>query len=134
LPAERTPSSESLKAWRRPAVERERRMIFDNDGNEAFHIAAPDRQQFLDVRTSALAGSHVDSIFYCANACFGHATRDSKVWQVFTAKVPHHENNFTQVLIDAGLDPLQLVVDFGKGHGIEVFTSIRMNDTHDGAK
>lgn len=132
LSVEPAPSSSSLKTWRKPAADRERRIIFDNDGNEAFHITAPDRQQFLDARTSALAGSHVDSIFYCANACFGHATRSSKVWQIFTAKVPHNENNFTQELIDAGLDPLQLIVEFGKEHGIEVFTSIRMNDTHDG--
>jgi hypothetical protein len=39
--------------------------------------------------------------------------------------------NITQELIDLGTDCLQAVIDFGHKHKMEVFWSMRMNDTHD---
>ena len=53
---------------RRIAKQRKRRIIMNNDGND-FAPPWPDDQakaaEFLQKRTIPLAGSHVDSIFYC---------------------------------------------------------------------
>jgi hypothetical protein len=130
--ADSKPASGSLKEWRRPAVERKRRIIFDNDGNEPLvTIKRPDAQDFLDARTSALAGSQVDTIFYGTNACFGTASRASEAWSVFSVRAEPHIHNQTAQMIAAGLDPLKLMIEFGRRNRMEVFSAIRMNDVHD---
>ncbi len=55
-----------LRQQRKKAVHRTRRIIFNNDGNEPVYYckeATPDA--LLACRTTALAGTQVDSIFYC---------------------------------------------------------------------
>lgn len=122
----------SGKEWRQEALNRNRRIIFNNDGCDIIH--GPKKhtiEAFLARRTSALAGSQVDSIFYCTNAGVGLSHRESEAWKVFSDKASPFENNMAGEFSEAGLDPLQLMVEFGKKHNIEIFSSIRMNDTHD---
>src|SRR5690606_22396320 len=40
----------------------------------------------------------------------------------------------TSCHLDAGTDPLAVVAEFCKAHEIELFWSLRMNDTHDGSR
>lgn len=117
----------------RDAVNRQRRIIYNNDGAEtAIYMTEPTAENFLEQRTTALAGTAVDSIFYCSRSCgFGVFTHGTEIGDVFTTKEGRYENNVTGEMLAAGLDPLQLMVDFAHEHGIELFWSMRMNDTHD---
>ena len=124
--------TDSDRAARLAAAHRQRRIIYDNDGNEPFfEMKGLTRNEFLERRTAPLAGSQVDTLIYCGNAGFGLSTRKTAVWNLhrFQAE-PHTESKFG-ALLDAGIDTLQVMVEFGHEHGMEVFTSIRMNDTHD---
>ena len=124
-----------LRAARKAALDRPRRIIFNNDGNEPVYKAEDDSPEaFLRLRTTGLVGSQVDCISYCTwSSGFGMFTHDTKVGQVFTTKEAMFSTNRTAELLAAGTDPLKVMTDFGRKHGIEVFWSFRMNDTHDGS-
>lgn len=124
-----------LRAARKAALDRPRRIIFNNDGNEPVYKAEDDSPgAFLRLRTTGLVGSQVDCISYCTwSSGFGMFTHDTKVGQVFTTKEAMFSTNRTAELLAAGTDPLKVMTDFGRKHGIEVFWSFRMNDTHDGS-
>ena len=125
----------ALREARRQALDRPRRIIFNNDGNEPVYKSEDNSpEKFLALRTSPLVGSQVDSIFYCTwSSGFGLFTHDTKVGQVFATKEAMFATNRTTELLAAGTDPLKVVTDFGHKHGMEVMWSFRMNDTHDGA-
>lgn len=118
------------------AVNRPRRLIFNNDGNEPVYLckeASP--SELLKQRTSPLANSHVDSIFYCTwSSGFGLFTHNTKVGQVFDTKEGMFTNNLVRTFLEKGIDPLRVMTDFGRTNDIEVFWSMRMNDTHDGSR
>lgn len=124
-----------LRAARKATLDRPRRIIFNNDGNEPVYKAEDDSPEaFLRLRTTGLVGSQVDCISYCTwSSGFGMFTHDTKVGQVFTTKESMFSTNRTAELLAAGTDPLKVMTDFGRKHGIEVFWSFRMNDTHDGS-
>lgn len=122
----------ALKAWREPAKNRRRRIIFNNDGNEAIRsMTGPNVQEFLDARTTALLGSQVDSIFYCTTGPFGTFNHLTKVGQIFTLKDEPYATNRMHELLETGLDPLRVMADFCRKHQLEIFWSFRMNDIHD---
>ena len=59
-------------------------------------------------------------------------THFTKIGQLFTTTEGRFANNQVQALFTRGIDPLQIQVDFCKRNHIEIFSSMRMNDTHDG--
>jgi hypothetical protein len=124
-----------LREARKAALNRPRRIIFNNDGNEPVYKTADlSAESFLQQRTTGLIGSQVDCISYCTwSSGFGLFTHDTKVGQVFATKEGMFSVNRTAELLAAGTDPLMVMTDFGRKHGIEIFWSFRMNDTHDGA-
>lgn len=126
--------AESDRAWRRRAADRPRRILFNNDGNDPVTaIKRPSVEDMLAVRTTALAGTQVDAIFYCTFcAGFGNFTHLTKVGQVHTAKGDRFEHNQMEALAAAGVDPLRVMTDFAHKNRMELFWSFRMNDTHDG--
>ncbi len=120
-----------MKAWRKPAAERRRRIIFNNDGNDArTPLDEPQtRENFLGKRTAALAGSQVDAIFYCTG-CFNLYTHHSAESEPRKSR----EQNVVDWAWDLGKngpDSLETMVRFGHQNGVEVFWSMRMNDCHD---
>jgi len=138
LAAERTApisSLEELRTLRQQAAARQRRVIFNNDGNEPVYLCKDtSAEEFLRHRTTPLAGSFVDAIFYCTwSSGFGMFTHDTKVGEVFATKEGLFSKNMAPEMLAAGTDPLRVVADFGHKHGIEVFWSFRLNDTHDGS-
>jgi len=130
-----TTELEALREARKGALNRPRRIIFNNDGNEPVYKAEDNSsEKFLAQRTTPLAGSQVDSIFYCTwSSGFGLFTHDTKVGQVFATKEAMFSTNRTAELLAAGTDPLKVVTDFAHRNRMEAFWSFRMNDTHDGA-
>ena len=124
-----------LRAQREQATARRRRVIFNNDGNEPVYLCkTTSPEEFLSYRTTPLLGSQVDSIFYCTwSSGFGLFTHDTKVGQVFASREDLFARNLAPEMIAAGTDPLRVMTDFGQKHGIEIFWSFRLNDTHDGS-
>ena len=63
---ENKPAEATMKEVRKKAAHRQRRIIFNNDGNEpAYLCQSVSKDELLGHRTRDLAGTQVDSIFYC---------------------------------------------------------------------
>jgi len=121
----------SLLKARKKAARRRRRIIMNNDGNDT-RTAATERpatpENLLSKRTTGLIGSHVDSIFYCTGVFnyYFHRSEESELLDT-------HEGvaKYLRLLSESGTDPLKIMVDFCHQNDLEVFWSMRMNDTHD---
>ncbi|MCY3759666.1 MAG: hypothetical protein OXH50_00315 [Gemmatimonadetes bacterium] len=103
------PGEAHIGQQRKQARHRKRRIIFNNDGGDIDRAGAQTREALLELRTSALAGSQVDAICYNAVKLF-HGVR----WAGRGFRI----------------DPLETMVEFCRGAGIEIFCSFRMNDIH----
>ncbi|MCX6993312.1 MAG: hypothetical protein NT011_09255 [Kiritimatiellaeota bacterium] len=123
-----------LEEMRKVAVHKQRRIIFNNDGDDATGVPRDwpaTAESMLKLRTTALVGSQVDTIFYCSLQGPNSLHR-TKVGETFTANgFNSTRRNIIGELVAQGTDPLQVMVDFCRGHGLEVFCSMRMNDIHD---
>lgn len=107
-------------------------VIFDNDGMDAQFLPTPTAKALLDVRTRPLLDTKVTTVFYCSRSSgLGVFTHDTRVGEVFTSRVGRYKNNATAAFIRQGTDPLRIVTDFCRKHGLEVFWTLRMNDCHD---
>ena len=140
VPVKEITSIDELRAERKRAADRKRRIIFNNDGCDAVYFcdkATP--QCLLESRTTNLLGKQVDTIGYCTWCSgFGYFTHATKLADVFDTtsvagdpKGRGFSNNKVGAFIEQGTDPLDIMVDFCKKNGIEVWWTMRMNDTHD---
>lgn len=118
---------------RRQAAHRKRGIIFNDDGCAiVYTVKEATAEALLAERTTDLVGSHVGSIFYCPwTAGLGHVTFPSEVAEPFYADTGVFKTNMTRTFHEQGLDPVQIMIDFGRANGIEIFVSMRMNDIHD---
>lgn len=117
---------------RKEAAHRKRRIIMNNDGNDcrADREGEPHTAEaMLARRSTPLAGSQVDAIFYCTGV-FDLYTNESEETELHVT-APNNERFWADELIARGRDPLRIMIDFGHSEGLEVFWSMRMNDTHD---
>ncbi|NQT16850.1 MAG: hypothetical protein HQ582_29100, partial [Planctomycetes bacterium] len=73
----------------------------------------------------------VDSIFYSNSLCFGDALHQSRVFEPFLSTDYIFKDNGLPQLLQRNIEPIQVMVDFGRARGIEIFWDMRMNDTHD---
>ncbi|MCH2127837.1 MAG: family 10 glycosylhydrolase [Pirellulaceae bacterium] len=130
--ADQKPSTPSWKALREKAAHRRRRIIMNNDGNDVRGLPKDvprTRETFLRQRTSPLVGSHVDTICYCTGAPFNmyrHHSQESELY-----RNSGDELDWGWELGQDGPDVLETMIDFGRQHGLEIFWSMRMNDSHD---
>ena len=117
-----------------------KRFVANNDGCDALYFPRNEKltdESFLKQRTTELANSQVNAIFYCTiSSGFGQFTHNTKTGEILKHSpsdfgIAPDKRNVTSELIEVKTDPLQLVVDFGHAHQQEVFWSMRMNDTHD---
>lgn len=122
----------TMKNSRKLAAQRTRRIIMNNDGNDCRN-PKPDEpkttESFLSKRTAPLVGSQVDAIFYC-DGVFNSYTHQSDE----TELRGHGDGrgvDWAWELAKQGRDALAILTDFGHQHDIEIFWSMRMNDTHD---
>ena len=132
---------DNLQKQRKEMLNRKRRVILNNDGCDVLYFPS-DKQitpdNLLALRTKALAGTQVDTLFYCTISagfgCFTHNTKEGIVldWDV-PGQFGKDAVNATGPLIKQGKDSLQIMVDFCRANHMEIFWSMRMNDTHDGA-
>ncbi len=140
--AEESLSLQQLRVERRKLAQRPRRIIMNNDGCDTLYYPRSEpvtTEAFLAMRTTPLAGTHVGALAYCTiSAGFSNFTHNTKVGTLLTRSGAENgyqpeSRNVARDLIDGGTDCLKAVVDFGHLHGMEVFWSMRMNDTHDAA-
>ena len=111
-----------MKQLRKEAAHRERRLIFDNDGNEpVYYCEEATAEELLAKRTTPLAGSPVDTIVYCTwSSGFSYFTHNTKAGVVFdsTEEEPGKgpgsgfSKNKTRAFIEQGTDPLEIIVDW----------------------
>jgi hypothetical protein len=129
----RPSTTTGIKELRQKAKERQRRIIYNNDGGDVVRqMTEPTVANLLEQRTNSLAGTQVDTLCYCTKSTgldlFTHFT---KIGTLFTRRDGGYDYNQTGALFDKGIDPLRVMIDFSKRNNIEFFWSIRMNDTHD---
>jgi hypothetical protein len=135
-------SLEELRAKRRELAVRPRKVIMNNDGCDVLYFPENEEvsvENFLAKRTSPLADTHVDVIAFCPTSSgFSFFTHHTSAGTLLTRSGPEYglqpgTRNISQALIDLGTNCLEAVTVFGHQHGLEVFWSMRMNDTHDAA-
>jgi len=135
-------SLEDLRKKRGEMAHRPRRIIMNNDGCDVLYFPQKEKatvEGFLAKRTTPLADTHVDAIAFCPTSSgFSFFTHDTKVGTLLSRHghefgIQSNSRNIAKELIDQGTDCLQAVIDFGHQHDMEVFWSMRMNDTHDAA-
>ncbi|MBM3776422.1 MAG: hypothetical protein FJW37_14855 [Acidobacteria bacterium] len=118
------------KTKRKRAAGRRRRMIYNNDGGD-FYLGKNDgtAEALLANRTTPLVGSQVDSIFYCTGGfnLYTHRSPDTEFWMLYE----RGEKTLLPEILARGTDPLSIITGFCRKHSIEVFWTMRMNDTHD---
>ena len=113
-------------------VNRQRRMIFNNDGDDTWLTDEPATPEgFLSVRMDHIGDCNVDTVFYCTTQGINLFTQNSEVTEVFDASSGGFGHNRMNELIAAGTDPVTLAVKACRQRGIEIFWTLRMNDIHD---
>ena len=130
------PESEKLAKMRKKAKERQRRIIYNNDGNDASGgVKTPD--EFLAKRYKPTLNTQVDSVFYCTGATI-MVTHQTEVGETYGEYVPKGAKDLGRDLADgirmlkeAGTDSLELVTKFCHENNLEIFFSHRINDIHD---
>ena len=120
---------------RQKARWRKRRVIFNNDGDDALFFpsdlpATP--RNLLQRRTIPVTGTQVDTIFYCTTQSIGAYTHRSGVAEHLVQDLPREGfRNPAGEFVEQGTDPLEIVTDYCRKEGIEIFATLRMNDVHD---
>ena len=138
LPTLHAPAEESakdIKQLRHEAAHKERRIIFDNDGNEVvYYMDEATPEALLKKRTTGVVGTQVDTIVYCTwSSGFSYFTHNTKAGVPFVSTAPEPDKgpdsgfsrNKAQALFDKGLDPLTIVTDFCKQNDIEILVHPR---------
>ena len=133
------PESAEMATRRKEMKQRERRIIYNNDGDDIFLRKISSPQEFLRERTEPALGTQVDSIFYCTvvTTAYSHDTdvaeRLDELVDAIDATDKHPVNcrRNMRMLREAGKDCLELVVDRCHEAGVEIFWTHRINDIHD---
>ena len=109
---------------RKAAAWRRRRVIFNNDGDEAHFTPAPATAKgYLSVRIDHMAGTDVDTLFQ-------YPRRPISPLYQYAAELGAAGTTL-QGLAELGTDDLQLAIDWCRQHRVEIVWSMRMNDIHD---
>jgi hypothetical protein len=122
-----------LRVLRSQAAQRQRRILFNNDGDDVvafLDTATP--KEMLKVRTAGLLGTQVDTVSYNTGYCFGNVLHRTNIGTTFVCKKDGCANNKVRDLVAQGTDGLEIVTRFCRENNIEIFWAFRMNDIHDG--
>jgi len=125
-----------LSQLRKQAVQRQRRIIYNDDG---CHVRPyPTAEQFLGLRLKQVADTQVDTVFYCTGGTGMFCGHRPQVGEFFgkyvTDDSPAHFRTIRdsiRALADLDTDQLALAVDFCHANDMEIFFTLRMNDIHE---
>ena len=127
---------------RRTSVHRRRRIILNDDSGVMNDPVAQTEAGFLSRPLCHIPDTGIDSVWWSIMTGADHLKYDSKVGDAAGKQpipgAPKGDlkrfatlwRNF-EAFIDRGADPLKFVVEWGHGHGREVFASYRMNMIQD---
>lgn len=122
-----------LRKERKMMAHRKRRIIFNNDGDDIGGHGASTPDGLLQLRTKALLGSQVDSIFYHSTFGMKVIFEDGAFNRIYeypdTRGVA--SRNCKAMIASYGKDALDVMIDYCRKHDLEIFYSNRMNDVHD---
>jgi hypothetical protein len=121
---------DDLRDAREAATHKVRRIIMNNDGNDArTKDQAHTVENFLANRTTPLLGSQVDAVFYCTGVfnLYTHASDETELRGHGDALAL----DWAWELTTQGTDSLTEIITFCHANEMEAFWSMRMNDTHD---
>ena len=147
-------STDTWKQHRREAAWRKRRIIMNNDGDDARgyrmqkggeggdYLSAAQIAAIINSGTEATAElflaqrfagmekpeCQLDSIFYSTTSTFNSHVHDSKVAELQdNIDAPHCKLSMVRAMAEQGRDCLQVAVDFCHKHDKEIIWSLRMN-------
>ena len=78
-----------LKQARRPAAHRERRILYNNDGDDITGWSSVTPAEYLSRRMAHLADTQVDSLFWCPGVTTV-VTFSSQVAETYDTVIPDH--------------------------------------------
>ena len=133
------PEGEESARLREEGRRRERRVIYNNDGNELFITKLSSPDEFLSRRIVPALNTQVDSVFFCTlvTTLYQHDTDVAERWDDLvdaigsTTKYAVNARDNMRMLRAAGKDCLELVVERCHEAKIEIFWTHRINDIHD---
>lgn len=136
------PLPKTLVSQREAEKNKDRGIIYNNDGNDAykkydeypndFPIESIENlnttvtsENFLKTRTNGVENTQVTTIFYCTGV-FNSYTHTS------SGETDTRKRDWSYLLKEyTGRDSLETMIDYGDANNLDVFWSMRMNDTHD---
>ena len=127
-----------FEAQRSEMLNRQRSVIWNTDGNDMtlYPRTLPlSSEAFESVRLKYTEGTKIDSVFYCPHSsAFGWFTT-RKTHDFMTAQFRPPDAGVYNAAADfaekKGTDALEMASAYFRRRGLEIFVSIRMNDTHD---
>ena len=129
-------TTDDVKKIRKDAAWRQRRIMYNDDGNHVRPYTTP--EELIALRLGQVADTQVDTISYCTGGgglFWGHQPQVGElVGEFVTENDGQHVKDICsslRALKEQGTDPLAVTVDFGHTNSIEVFWSYRMNNIED---
>lgn len=124
------------EALRTAAVNRPRTLVYNTDGNDVYKWPSNmpvTVENFIGRRIRHSLGTHVSTVAYCPlSSGFGRLTC-RKAGEPYCVSSHRGQRYVTADLFALGTDPLEIASAFCRTNGMEVFVSLRFNDTHDSA-
>jgi hypothetical protein len=140
--ADSTPEKETagqlteMRALRKEAAQKQRRVLYNDDGNHELPYKTP--EELISLRVKQIANTQVDAIFYCTGGSglfWGH---NPKVGELLGQFVTEESGVSVKDMRDGlvalkklGTDPLATVVDYVHKNNMEVIWSYRMNNSEE---
>ena len=112
------------------------RIIIDDDSGDASSAAETipaTAEGFLGQRLEMATGGEATTVVFNTGTIGLCATHASKVTDIIRDCFNANCHNLIPGLLEQGLDPLQLAIDYCHGRKKELWGSIRVNDVHDAA-
>lgn len=126
---------DEMKQLRKKAAQRQRRVLFNDDGNEVLPYTTP--EELIALRVKQVANTQVDTIMYCTGGgglFWGHQAKVGETLGEFVDKSDPHALTMSDSLAtlkEQGTDPLAEVVKYGHANNMEIIWSYRMNNPED---
>ena len=126
-------SKENMKKMRKQAANRQRRIVYNDDGCHG--VPGKTREDWLACRVKHVTNTQVDTICYCTGGGGVFWSHQPKVGEVLGDWVEEGHGAYVKQMRDIlialkkqGTDPLAVVIDHSHKNNMEVFWSYRMNN------
>ena len=120
----------TARADEKPQPLKPYRVIFNCDGWSVFNDAKGDVDQWVKNVFAPIENSQVDALFWCDGGGGNNARYKSDVLEL-AGTLTNDFDPFLKKVLDAGLDPPEIIVREAHKRKLDVYFSFRINDTHD---